>query len=114
MSPTEFEHMKSTIERLELEIERLRAVGAVAQCDAHGFLRAVYNNEALPLHVRMDAARTAIKYETPTLAALGVQHSDYRSFGDRLKHARLRFSHREPELLTVNEVSTSSRPTTQT
>src|SRR4051812_31850316 len=90
MSPAEFEHMKSTIERLELEIERLRASGSVAQCDAHGFLRAVYNNEALPLHVRMDAARTAIKYETPTLAAVAVQHSANKGFADRLAEARLR------------------------
>jgi len=35
--------------------------------DAYEFLRAVYNASELPLHVRMEAARVAIKYERPAL-----------------------------------------------
>lgn len=92
VSVADVNRLKSEIGRLEREIERLNARAAFPPGgDAHGFLRAVYNSEALPLHVRMDAAKTAIKYETPTLAAVAVQHSD-RGIGDRLAKARIQAS----------------------
>lgn len=80
----------SDIEQLKLENARLKAELSVTRyADAHGFLRAVYNNEALPLQVRLDAARTAIKYEKPTLAAVAVQHSD-DDLAEKLEAGRLR------------------------
>ena len=38
--------------------------------DAHGFLTLVYRDPSLPLEVRLDAAKTAISYETPRLASI--------------------------------------------
>jgi hypothetical protein len=38
--------------------------------DAHAFLMAVYKNDRLPVELRMDAARAAIGYEKPRLAAV--------------------------------------------
>ncbi len=38
--------------------------------DAHAFLMAVYKNDRLPVELRMDAARAAIGYEKPRLAAI--------------------------------------------
>ena len=35
--------------------------------DAHEFLQLVYKNEKLPLATRIDAARSAIRYEKPAL-----------------------------------------------
>lgn len=50
--------------------------GALPNCfkgDSHALLMAVYKNEDLPLMIRVDAARAAIGYEKPKLAA--VEHS---------------------------------------
>lgn len=41
--------------------------------DSHALLMAVYRNQDLPLNLRIDAAKAAIGYEKPKLAA--VQHS---------------------------------------
>ena len=41
--------------------------------DSHELLMAVYKNEDLPLPLRVDAAKAAIGYEKPKLAA--VEHS---------------------------------------
>lgn len=40
--------------------------------DAHAYLMTVYKNEELPIDVRLDAAKAAISYEKPKLAA--IQH----------------------------------------
>jgi len=83
------DHQHPTISNIEqLQFENVE-LNIARYSDAHGFLRAVYNNEALPLQVRLDAARTAIKYERPTLAAVAVQHSD-DDIADQLAAGRRR------------------------
>jgi hypothetical protein len=37
--------------------------------DAHTLLKNIYNDTPLPLYARLDAARIAIRHETPTIAA---------------------------------------------
>jgi hypothetical protein len=37
--------------------------------NAHTLLKNVYNDTSLPLYARLDAARIAIRHETPTIAA---------------------------------------------
>jgi hypothetical protein len=47
--------------------------------NAHTLLKAIYNDTTLPLYARLDAARIAIRHETPTIAAskpLGGPHTD--------------------------------------
>jgi hypothetical protein len=36
--------------------------------DAHALLVAIYRNESLPLSMRLDAAKSAVKFERPALA----------------------------------------------
>jgi len=40
--------------------------------DAHAFLMAVYKDPAQPMELRIDAAKAAIRYEKPALAAVDV------------------------------------------
>jgi hypothetical protein len=47
--------------------------------NAHTLLKSIYNDVSLPLYARLDAARIAIRHETPTIAAsrpLGGPHTD--------------------------------------
>ena len=37
--------------------------------DAHTLLKGIYNDVSLPLYARLDAARIAIRHETPPIAA---------------------------------------------
>ena len=41
--------------------------------DAHSLLVAIYKDVSRPIELRIDAAKAAIRYETPALAA--VEHS---------------------------------------
>src|SRR5262245_51155781 len=54
--------------------------------DAHTFLIAVYKDPAIPLHVRVDAAKAAVRYEKPRLNASehAIKSSD-QSITDWLK-----------------------------
>src|SRR6516164_9010986 len=90
---TEVGYLTAEIRRLKLELEHLKAP---RQFDALVFLRAVYNSEALPLAVRLDAARTAIKYETPSLSAVAVNGGDH-SIGDKLADARKLYEQQQRE-----------------
>ena len=40
--------------------------------DAHQFLRLVYTDPSIPLDVRLDAAKSAIRFEKPALSASAV------------------------------------------
>ena len=91
--------------KLEVEVTRRRG-----ETDAHGFLRAVYNNEALPLHIRLDAAKTAIKYEKPALQAVATQYSDGREFAEKLEAARLRAGGRDINGPEAARLLTSPNP----
>jgi hypothetical protein len=42
--------------------------------NAHALLMAVYKNPEIPLHVRVDAAKAAIAYETPRLERRDLNH----------------------------------------
>jgi hypothetical protein len=47
--------------------------------NAHTLLKNIYNDTSLPLYARLDAARIAIRHETPPIAAskpLGGPHTD--------------------------------------
>jgi hypothetical protein len=50
-----------------------QAVDGAFEGDAHAFLMAVYKDPGKPDDVRLDAAKAAIRYEKPALAA--VAHS---------------------------------------
>ena len=91
---TEVGYLTAEIRRLKLELERLKAPRRFHYGDALGFLRAVYNNESLPLTVRLDAARTAIKYETPSAVDLNCEAY---SIGDQLAKARKRYEEQQRE-----------------
>jgi hypothetical protein len=43
--------------------------------DAHSLLRWIYCNPDLPLEIRADAAKSAIRFEKPSLVASHVSHS---------------------------------------
>jgi len=46
-----------------------QAGGEVAECDAHGLLIMIYMNDELPIEMRLDAAKAAIRFEVPALAS---------------------------------------------
>ena len=90
-SASELAELTSLVDELTSEVRRLREENeCLASADAHSFLRAVYTNEALPLYQRLEAARIAIKHETPVLSAVHIQHRE--SLGTQLKSARERLT----------------------
>ena len=50
--------------------------------DAHGLLVAVYKEPAQPMEMRLDAAKAAIRYETPALASTILNATFTRSLTD--------------------------------
>jgi hypothetical protein len=44
--------------------------------DAHALLVAIYRDESLPLSMRLDAAKSAVKFERPALASTMVTQKD--------------------------------------
>jgi hypothetical protein len=44
--------------------------------DAHALLRSVYTDPRWPIDMRIDAAKSAIRFERPALVASHVQHSN--------------------------------------
>src|SRR6476660_373879 len=65
---------------LEREQRIMEAASVIAELlpsafkgDAHALLMAVYKDTTLPIQLRLDAAKSAIAYEKPRLAA--VEHS---------------------------------------
>jgi hypothetical protein len=44
--------------------------------DAHALLRQIYTDPRMPLELRVDAAKSAIRFERPALVASHVQHSN--------------------------------------
>lgn len=69
--------LKYEAELREAEEKIKKALGNKAfEGDAHTLLMAVYKNQDLPLPIRLDAAKAAIKFEKPALQATTVQHSN--------------------------------------
>ena len=46
--------------------------------DAHALLILIYKNTALPLQIRLDAAKAAIRFEKPMLSAIDAHVDDNR------------------------------------
>ena len=44
--------------------------------DAHALLALTYKNESLPLAVRLDAAKAAIRFEKPVMSPVGARESN--------------------------------------
>jgi hypothetical protein len=74
----------------KLTLERRRAVEAAADeikranpdafnGDAHALLMAIYKNESLAPELRMDAAKTAIKFEKPAIAAIAAPAPQFQA-----------------------------------
>lgn len=56
--------------------------------DAHAFLVAVYKSPANELHQRIDAAKAAIRYEKPALAAVDLGNKDDKPFEQVMRWAQ--------------------------
>jgi hypothetical protein len=53
--------------------------GKLFEGDAHALLMAVYKNETMPMEMRLDAAKSAVRYEKPALASVDNTIDDKRS-----------------------------------
>lgn len=84
---------KTTIARKARIAEAADAIEALLpkafKGDSHALLMAIYKDEAQPLPLRLDAAKAAIGYEIPKLAA--VEHSGNQ---DKPIHNRTVVEHR--------------------
>src|SRR3982074_214862 len=58
--------------------------------NAHSLLKAIYADTSLPLSVRMNAARIAIRHETPALPPSKTEVGPAAGFAERLERARKR------------------------
>src|ERR1043165_1800539 len=56
--------------------------------DSHAFLVAVYKNSLNDLHQRIDAAKAAIRYEKPALAAVELGNKDDKPFVQEVRWAQ--------------------------
>jgi hypothetical protein len=59
---------KKTAALKQAVVEAVGALPDAFEGDSYAFLATVYKNQALPLGVRLDAAKTAIAYERPRLS----------------------------------------------
>ena len=73
---------KRTVERVAAMAQTAQAIEAALPeafaGDAHSLLVAIYKDKTRPIELRIDAAKAAIRYETPALAA--VEHSGAIAF----------------------------------
>jgi hypothetical protein len=62
----------------EAEKRLAEVMPEVKDLTAHGLLRAVYSNPEFPIELRLEAARSALKVETPSLSAVSasINHGD--------------------------------------
>ena len=58
--------------------------------DAHTLLKKIYNDTSLPLYARLDAARIAIKHESPTLTANKIQAGSMTDLAKQVEEGRKR------------------------
>jgi hypothetical protein len=69
---------KATAERAAAVAAAAAAIGeAIPDAfagDAHALLMAVYKNPALPIELRADAAKAAVRFEKPALASTVLAH----------------------------------------
>ncbi len=65
------------------------ALPAAFEGDAHALLMAVYKDPSVDLHVRLDAAKAAIRFEKPLPAPLTAEQSPVRSPAEEARRAEL-------------------------
>jgi hypothetical protein len=51
-------------------MKRKTALASSASLDAHALLQRVYQDEKAEMHMRLDAAKAAIRFEKPALASI--------------------------------------------
>jgi hypothetical protein len=97
----------------------VEAVGALPDAfegDSYAFLATVYKNQALPLGVRLDAARTAIAYERPRLSNVEMttrsldRLTDEEFFRAWDSVATFLAQHGRPALLEATETEADATP----
>jgi hypothetical protein len=72
----------SRFPEIEYRSQPEQVVGPVD--DAHGLLKSVYSNPAVPLNTRIKAASLAIEYERPRLAvSAAIEGKDFGAILDR-------------------------------
>jgi hypothetical protein len=47
--------------------------GELFEGDAHAFLMSIYKDKSLPLNLRLDAAKSAIRYEKPAMTVIDAR-----------------------------------------
>jgi hypothetical protein len=57
--------------------------------DAHSLLIAIYKDKRCPIALRLDAAKTAIRFEKPALTAVDAKHSVEQKLVDQMTDAEL-------------------------
>ena len=67
--------------------------------DAHTLLKAIYNDVSLPLYAHLDAARIAIRHETPTIAASKPRGGPNTDLARQLEERRKRAAELNQRLL---------------
>jgi hypothetical protein len=66
---------KKTAALKQAVVEAVGALPDAFEGDSYAFLATVYKNQALPLGVRLDAAKAVISYERPRLANVAMTHA---------------------------------------
>jgi hypothetical protein len=115
---------KKTAALKQAVVEAVGALPDAFEGDSYAFLATVYKNQALPLGVRLDAAKTAIAYERPRLANVAMttrsldQLSDEEFFRAWDSVAAFLAQHGRPKLLEAtaekSEPAAGGRDTTAT
>jgi hypothetical protein len=96
---------KKTAALKQAVVEAVGALPDAFEGDSYAFLATVYKNQALPLGVRLDAAKTAIAYERARLAHVAMttrsldQLSDEEFFRAWDSVATFLAQHGRPKLL---------------
>ena len=102
---------KKTAALKQAVVEAVGALPDAFEGDSYAFLATVYKNQALPLGVRLDAAKTAIAYERPRLANVAMvtrsldQLSDEEFFRAWDSVASFLAQHGRPKLLEATSGS---------
>jgi len=76
---------EQAMEKISEELKRLWPDGFDG--NAHALLRAVYRSNAFDLGTRLDAAKCAVRFETPALNSIDHSGSVDLGIGDRLDRA---------------------------
>jgi hypothetical protein len=70
----------------EVAVQIEKALGSAFEGDAHAYLMSIYKDPAKPENFRIDAAKTAIRYERPALAPVEqTTKSDSVPLAERLR-----------------------------